>query len=203
MKDRQVVVIASVSGILFLVALFFQPLTSSYLNVVLNWAIVLTAITLLVAISNLVITHLRYIAVGRRGFLFSLVFIAAFAATFVFGILRGSDDTQYLRWIKAIQVPLETALLGLLALVMMSAAIKIFRVRGWSILTVSFGLSALLFLFLNLGFFPIAQNSTLFVVVTALQKLPVVGARGLLIGAALGAVIAALRVLFGQVVENE
>lgn len=197
------VVIASVSGILFLVALFFQPITSSYLNVVLNWAIVLTAITLLVAISNLVIAHLRYIAVGRRGFLFSLVFIAAFAATFVFGILRGSDDTQYLRWIKAIQLPLETALLGLLALVMMSAAIKIFRVRGWSILTVSFGLSALLFLFLNLGFFPIAQNSTLFVVVTALQKLPVVGARGLLIGAALGAVIAALRVLFGQVVENE
>ena len=203
MKDRQVVVIASVSGILFLVALFFQPVTSSYLNVVLNWAIVLTAITLLVALSNLVITHLRYIAVGRRGFLFSLVFIATFAATFVFGILRGSDDTQYLRWIKAIQLPLETALLGLLALVMMSAAIKIFRVRGWSILTVSFGLSALLFLFLNLGFFPIAQNSTLFVVVTALQKLPVVGARGLLIGAALGAVIAALRVLFGQVVENE
>ena len=197
------VIIASVSGILFLVALFFQPVTSSYLNVVLNWAIVLTAITLLVALSNLVITHLRYIAVGRRGFLFSLVFIATFAATFVFGILRGSDDTQYLRWIKAIQVPLETALLGLLALVMMSAAIKIFRVRGWSILTVSFGLSALLFLFLNLGFFPIAQNSTLFVVVTALQKLPVVGARGLLIGAALGAVIAALRVLFGQVVENE
>ena len=203
MKDRQVVVIASVSGILFLVALFFQPVTSSYLNMVLNRAIVLTAITLLVAISNLVITHLRYIAVGRRGFLFSLVFITAFAATFVFGILRGSDDMQYLRWIKAIQVPLETALLGLLALVMMSAAIKIFRVRGWSILTVSFGLSALLFLFLNLGFLPIAQNSTLFVVVTALQKLPVVGARGLLIGAALGAVIAALRVLFGQVVENE
>lgn len=197
------VVIASVSGILFLVALFFQPITSSYLNVVLNWAIVLTAITLLVSISNLVITHLRYIAVGRRGFLFSLVFIAAFAATFVFGILRGSDDTQYLRWIKAIQLPLETALLGLLALVMMSAAIKIFRVKGWSILTVSFGLSALLFLFLNLGVLPIAQNSTLFVVVTALQKLPVVGARGLLIGAALGAVIAALRVLFGQVVENE
>lgn len=197
------VVIASISGILFLVALFFQPITSSYLNVVLNWAIVLTAITLLVALSNLVITHLRYIAVGRRGFLFSLVFISTFAATFVFGILRGSDDTQYLRWIKAIQVPLETALLGLLALVMMSAAIKIFRVRGWSILTVSFGLSALLFLFLNLGFFPIAQNSTLFVVVTALQKLPVVGARGLLIGAALGAVIAGLRVLFGQVVENE
>jgi len=202
-KDRQLVVIASVSGILFLVALFFQPITSSYLNVVLNWAIVLTAITLLVAISNLVITHLRYIAVGRRGFLFSLVFIAAFATTFVFGILRGSDDIQYLRWIKAIQVPLESALLGLLALVMMSAAIKIFRVRGWSILTVSFGLSALLFLFLNLGFLPIAQNSTLFVVVSALQRLPVVGARGLLIGAALGAVIAALRVLFGQVVEDE
>jgi hypothetical protein len=202
-KDRQVVVIASVSGILFLAALFFQPITSSYLNVVLNWAIVLTAITLLVAISNLVITHLRYITVGRRGFLFSLVFITAFAATFVFGIHRGADDIQYLRWIKAIQVPLESALLGLLALVMMSAAIKIFRVRGWSILTVSFGLSALLFLFLNLGFLPIAQNSTLFVVVSALQRLPVVGARGLLIGAALGAVIAALRVLFGQVVENE
>lgn len=203
MKERQVIVVAAVSGLLFLIALFFQPVTSAFLNVVLNWAIILTAVTLLIAIGSLVATHIRYIAIGRRGFLFSLVFIAAFTATFAFGIIRGADDARYLQVIRAIQVPLEMALLGLVALVMMSAAIKVFRVRGWSILTVSFGISALGFLFLNLGFLPVTQNSFLSVAVASLQRLPVIGARGMLIGVALGAVITSIRILFGQVVENE
>ena len=40
-------------------------------------------------------------------------------------------------------------------------------------------------------------------VVSMIQRLPIVGARGLLIGVALGALLMALRVLFGQEVERE
>lgn len=79
-----------------------------------------------------------------------------------------------------------------------------FRERGgWSVLTISFGISALFFLFLNLGFLNFGENPGLDRVILAIRSLPVIGARGLLIGLALGALVMGLRALFGQVVENE
>ena len=203
MKDRQGIVIIALAGILFLLALFFQPKTSAILNVIINWTIVVSSVALLLAVARLITTHMRHIAVGRRGFLFSLVFFAAFAAAFIGGMFMGEGNPEYLKWIRAIQLPLETALLGLLALVMMSLAVKVFRERGWSVLTISFGISALFFLFLNLGFLKSGVNPGLDCVVIALKSLPVIGARGLLIGVALGSLVMGLRVLFGQVVENE
>jgi hypothetical protein len=114
------------------------------------------------------------------------------------GWYLGLEDPAFLKGIQSILIPLENALMALIALVLMSAAVKIFRVRGWSILTISFGLSALVFLFLNLGFVRFDSNPDLSQLVSSLQHLPVVGARGLLIGVALGALLMALRVLFGQ-----
>ncbi len=203
MKDRQGIIVIALAGILFLLALFFQPKTSAILNVIINWTIVLSSVALLLAVARLITTHMRHIAVGRRGFLFSLVFFAAFAAAFIGGMFMGEGNPEYLKWIHAIQLPLETALLGLLALVMMSLAVKVFRERGWSVLTISFGTSALFFLFLNLGFLKSGVNPGLDRFVIALKSLPVIGARGLLIGVALGTLVMGLRVLFGQVVENE
>ena len=203
MKDRVGIIIAVVSGLLFLAALFFQPVTAAWLNLILNWVIVVTAVALMVSVARLIATHLRHIAVGRRGFLFSMIFIIAFSATLIAGIFMGEENPEYLLWIRAIQVPLETALLGLVALVMMSVAIKVFRERGWSFLTLSFGFSALVFLFLNLGFLRLNQDPSLGKVVAVVQGLPMAGARGLLIGIALGALIMGLRMLFGQVVEND
>jgi hypothetical protein len=202
-KDRVGIIIAVVSGLLFLAALFFQPVTAAWLNLILNWVIVVTAVGLMVSVARLIATHLRHIAVGRRGFLFSMIFIIAFSATLIAGIFMGEENPEYLRWIRAIQVPLETALLGLVALVMMSVATKVFRERGWSFLTLSFGFSALVFLFLNLGFLRLNQDPSLGKVVAVVQGLPMAGARGLLIGIALGALFMGLRMLFGQVVEND
>ncbi len=181
-----------------LLLLFFQPVTGAYLGLVLNWAIIVSSVALLVAIASLIVTHIRFVAVGRRGFIYSLVLISAFLATFLTGIFKGVEDPGYLRWIAAIQKPLEIALLGLIALVMMSAAVRLFRVQGWSILTVSFGFSALLFLVLNLGLSDWSGNQVLSPVISTLQRLPVIGARGLLIGVSLGALLMGFRVLFGQ-----
>ncbi|NLE83943.1 MAG: hypothetical protein GX603_05460 [Chloroflexi bacterium] len=203
MKQRTPVIIAAVSGVLLLVAFFFQPFTSPYLGLVLNWAIILASVAFLVAIASLVVTHIRFIINGRKGFLFSLVFILAFVLTVVFGLYLGIDDQQYLEAIHTVLVPIQSALMGLIALVLMSAAVKLFRTRGWSILTVSFGGSALVFLFLNLGFLRLDFSEGLNDVIAMVQRLPVIGARGLLIGAGLGALLMALRVLFGQEAHNE
>ena len=203
MKQRVPVIVGAVSGLAMLVAFFFQPFTSPYLGVVLNWAIVLSSMALLVAAASLVVTHIRFIVTGRRGFLYSIVLIVAFFSTLVIGWYRGLEDAAYLEWVRMILVPIETAMMGLIALVLMSAAVKIFRVRGWSILTVSFGLSALFFLFLNLGFLRLDGNPNLTTIISTLQRLPLVGARGLLIGVGLGGLLMALRVLFGQEVTRE
>lgn len=203
MKPRLPAVVAAVSGLAMLAAFFFQPVTSPYLGLVLNWAIIVSSMALLVAMASLAVTHIRFIIDGQKGFLYSIVLLVAFFSTLIIGWYRGLEDPQYLEWLRMILVPVETALMGLIALVLMSAAVKIFRVRGWSILTVSFALSALFFLFLNLGFLRHDANSTLTAVISTLQRLPLVGARGLLIGVGVGALLMALRVLFGQEVARE
>jgi hypothetical protein len=198
MKQRTPVITAAISGIAMLAALFFQPFTAPYLGLVLGWAIILSSVALLVAIASLVVTHIRFIVKGRKGFLFSIILVISFLGTVSLGWYLGLEDPAFLKGIQSVLIPLENALMALIALVLMSAAVKIFRVRGWSILTISFGLSALVFLFLNLGFVRFDSNPALSQLVSSLQHLPVVGARGLLIGVALGALLMALRVLFGQ-----
>lgn len=198
MKQRLPVIIAAISGLVMLAAFFFQPFTAPYLGLVLNWAIIVSSVALLVAIASLFITHIRFILKGRRGFLYSIILILTFLATLILGWYLGLDDPAYLKGIQTVLVPLENALMALIALILMSAAVKIFRVRGWSVLTISFGVSALVFLFLNLGFFQFDSVPGLGAIVSTLQRLPLVGARGLLIGLGLGALLMGLRVLFGQ-----
>jgi len=75
---------------------------------------------------------------------------------------------------------------------------KIFRERGWSALTVSFGVSAVIFLVLGLGFLQSLNSPVLNQVITFLEGLPMIGARGLLIGVGIGLLMMAFRVLFGM-----
>lgn len=198
MKQRLPVIIAAISGLIMLAAFFFQPFTAPYLGLVLNWAIIVSSVALLVAIASLFVTHIRFILKGRRGFLYSIILVLTFLATLILGWHLGLDHPAYLKGIQTVLVPLENALMTLIALILMSAAVKIFRVRGWSVLTISFGVSALVFLFLNLGFFQFDSVPGLGAIVSALQRLPLIGARGLLIGLGLGALLMGLRVLFGQ-----
>ena len=78
MKQRTPVIIAALSGLVMLAALFFQPFTAPYLGLALNWGIILSSVALLVAIASLVVTHFRFIMRGRKGFLYSIVLLVAF-----------------------------------------------------------------------------------------------------------------------------
>ena len=198
MKRPLPLIVGILSGLVVLAAMFFIPLGGSILGTVLNWVIVVAGVALLVAIASLVLTHLRFVANGKKGFLLSLVLVISFLVTLVLGLLRGVDDPVFLKWVGAVIRPIETALLGLVALVMMSAAMKIFRERGWSALTVSFGVSAVIFLVLGLGFLQNLNSPVLNQVITFLEGLPMIGARGLLIGVGIGLLMMAFRVLFGM-----
>ena len=197
MKRPLPMIVGILSGLVVLAAMFFVPQGGSVLGTVLNWVIIVAGVALLVAIASLVLTHLRFIAKGKKGFLLSLVLVISFLVTLVFGILRGVDDPVFLKWVGAVIRPIETALLGLVALVMMSAAMKIFRERGWSALTVSFGVSAIIFLILGLGFLQNLNLPALNEAIRFVEGLPMIGARGLLIGIGIGLLMMAFRVLIG------
>jgi hypothetical protein len=197
MKRPLPLIVGILSGLVVLAAMFFVPQGGSVLGTVLNWVIIVAGVALLVAIASLVLTHLRFIAKGKKGFLLSLVLVISFLVTLVFGILRGVDDPVFLKWVGAVIRPIETALLGLVALVMMSAAMKIFRERGWSALTVSFGVSAIIFLILGLGFLQNLNLPALNEAIRFVEGLPMIGARGLLIGIGIGLLMMAFRVLIG------
>lgn len=198
MKRPLPLIVGVLSGLVVLAAMFFAPQGGSILGTVLNWVIIVAGVALLVAIASLVLTHLRFIVKGKKGFLLSLVLVISFLVTLVFGLLRGVDNPVFLKWVGAVIRPIETALLGLVALVMMSAAMKIFRERGWSALTVSFGVSAIIFLILGLGFLQNLNFPALNEVITFVEGLPMIGARGLLIGIGIGLLMMAFRVLFGM-----
>ncbi len=198
MKKALPVIVAVLSGLFVLAALTYQPLLGGYLSIVLSWLIIVGSMALLIAIATLVLTHLRKIASGEKGFIYSIILVATFLISFVGGIVFGVDNPGYLAWIASIQLPLEGSLLGLAALVMTSAAVQVFKNRGWTPLTVSFGVSALFFLVLSLGILQALNIPQLDVVLGYLQQLPTIGARGLLIGIALGALLMGLRVLFGM-----
>ena len=198
MKRPLPLIVGVLSGLVVLAAMFFVPQGGGILATVLNWVIIVAGVALLVAIASLVLTHLRFIVKGKKGFLLSLVLVISFLATLVFGLLRGVDNPVFLKWVGAVIRPIETALLGLVALVMMSAALKIFRERGWSALTVSFGVSAIIFLILGLGFLQNLNFPALNEVITFVEGLPMIGARGLLIGIGIGLLMMAFRVLFGM-----
>jgi len=198
MKRPLPLIVGVLSGLVVLAAMFLVPQSGGILAMVLNWVIIVTGVALLVAIASLVLTHLRFIARGKKGFLLSLVLVISFLATLTFGLILGVDDPVFLKWVGAVIRPIETALLGLVALIMMSAAMKIFRERGWSALTVSFGVSAVIFLILGLGFLQNLNIPVLNEVIRFVEALPMIGARGLLLGIGIGLLIMAFRVLFGM-----
>jgi hypothetical protein len=196
-KKTLPILVAVLTAVFILAALILRPQLNGWLDVVLNWAVVTASAALLVAVATLLLTHLRAILRGQRGFIYSIILISAFLVSFIGALVLGLENSAYLRWVAAVQLPLETSLLGLAALVMTGAALQIFRSRGWSLLTISFGISALVFLVISLGLLQALNIPLLSTVIAYLQRLPLIGARGLLIGIGIGALLTGLRVLFG------
>ncbi|MGV7977006.1 MAG: hypothetical protein AB2L16_09040 [Anaerolineaceae bacterium] len=197
MKKTIPILIAAAAALFILAALILGEPLAGWLEIVLNWAVIVASAALLVAIATLILTHLRNIVRGKRGFIFSIILISTFLVSFIGALVFGVDNSAYLRWVAAIQLPLETSLLGLAALVMTAAALQIFRNRGWSLLTISFGISALVFLVISLGLLQALNIPVLTTVINYLQRLPMIGARGLLIGIGIGALLMGSRVVLG------
>ena len=163
----------------------------------LDLAILLMAISGLVALAYLLTRQVNKIMQNPAKSTPNMVPVLAFSITLVAGLVFVVQNPAYNRWVAAIQRPLQSSLLGLSALVMASAALKLFQRKGIDAFTVSFGLSAVFFLLLCMNISRFVINPQFDAALLTLSQLPLVGARGLLIGISLGALLVALRIVLG------
>jgi len=188
--------IAIASGLLVLVG-YFLPALANVEMILLNWAMILAGAAMFLGIFNLISVHSEKIRRREKGNLYSALLLIAFLGTFFLGFILGPDNISMRILLNGIILPAEAMLMGLLAVTLLYAAIRLLR-RRVNIMSVIFLISALLILIgtatLPLGNMPIfgALRSWM------TNVLAVGGARGILMGVVLGTLTTGLRVLFGM-----
>jgi hypothetical protein len=169
----------------------------------LQGAVVVAGVALLVGVFNLTATHAKNMRQGD-GAVYSAITVFALLITLLIGTydlvktyLQGAPGLQYTRWIfENIQLPVETSLMALVAITLTYAATRLLGRR----LNFMSAVFVAVVLILLVGAIPlVASNFDL--VATFRQwilSVPAVGgARGILIGVALGIVATGIRILMG------
>lgn len=183
---------------------YFIPSFINIRFILLRAGLVLAAVALLVGIINLITVHIKKLGADSENSGYSLILVIALLATLIIGIidmvqtyLVGKPNFQMTNWIFTnIQLPIETSLLAVTAVSLTYAAASILRKR-MDLFSIVFFFVVLLVL---LGSFsiPPATLPFLHVIRDWIMRVPALGgARGLLLGIALGTITTGIRVLMG------
>jgi len=201
-------VIAVSAGLLTLLSLVVDsdPLRALR-GLFVEWTVILIAFALLLGAANVLRVHARRIH-DRKDTLYSLVLILAFLAVFVPGIMPTGSGPEFLSpylgptgavvdfSFRYIQRPLQATFYSLLAFLAAAAVWRTFRAR--SVASLVMFLACILVL---LGSIRLNVGEWWQLVIETkdwIMNVPVLaGARGILLGIALGALVAGARVLMG------
>lgn len=169
---------------------------------ILNIAVILTGFAVLVGICNLLLVHIQKIRNKQKGVGYSALLIVSLVVTFVLGLVGHYNPTAaslYSGAFKFIQLPIETSLMAILVVSLTYASIRLLR-RHLNLLSVIFLVTAWLILvgmapWPFLGDVPFLSD----IVRPILSQVPAsAGARGILLGVALGTLTTGLRILIGS-----
>ena len=186
---------AIAAGLIVLLGYFFPEQLELLRLQLLDWGVVIAGMAVLIGIFNLVAVQMEKFRSGQKGGMYGLLLILSMAVTFAAGTVLGPDH-QYMRLaMDAIIVPAEASLMAILAVTLVYASIRLLRRRADAV-SIVFLVVAVLFLGLMMPtpFGPIPGDQT---ILRFLSMFSTGGARGLLIGIALGTLLTGLRVLFG------
>ncbi len=190
--------IAIAAGVIVLAGYFIPlPLLQIVRLQILDWAMLLAAVAALVAIINLFVGHFRKAFKPGVSRMFSIVVTLFFTLTLISGLVLGASDRQFQRVVTNIQIPIETTLFGMISISLAYAAFQFIRQRkGW--VNTVFIVSVVFFLLANSWFLVIGQSFPLLgELISGIQKIPLAGSRGVLIGISLGSLVTGLRILTG------
>ncbi|GAB1469613.1 hypothetical protein MASR2M66_04900 [Chloroflexota bacterium] len=190
-------IIAIAAGLLILLGYFF-PAAAPIQVLLLDWAIILAASAALVGIFNLITVHSDKIRTRAKDSVYSAMLIMGLVGAFIFGlVLKPQNIYMQAILLNGIIVPVETSLLAILTITLLYAAIRLLR-RRTDVMSIVFIVTAAL-IFLASATLPFGDMPILGTLVRPWVSniLALGGARGILIGVALGSLFTGLRVLFG------
>jgi len=187
-------------GLIVLVGYFIElPILSVVKQVLLQWSIPIAAVALLVGIANLFTVHWRKASGGQKNSIYSALLIFSLLATVVVTGFFGPTAPWSLWIFNYIQIPVEASLMAILAVALALAAVRLLRKR----------LNLFSAIFLATGVLMLLGTAPLFGITlpgfhgpfgvrAMIAQIPAVaGARGILLGVALGSVATGLRILMG------
>jgi hypothetical protein len=192
-KRLLAVLVTGVVGLIVLLDAVGMPLLSALAFQLVSWAATLTALALLLGLSSVAGAHIRRVMHRETDWPYSIVLVLGMISVVLVGLFGGGDVTQQQGLIEAplriffrtVYEPLASSLLALLAFFSLSAALRALsqrRAEAWVVVGVA--------LVAALPFVGSTMQWVNDYVVLA-------GARGLLIGVALGTLVASMRVLLG------
>lgn len=163
-----------------------------------QWAVILAAVAVLVGAANLFAAHWKKIRAKGKGSAYSALLIVSLVLSAAFGIALGPQSPFMRSLLDAVIIPVEATLMALLAVTLVYASIRLLRHRA-DLMTIIF-LVVAVFALLAAAPLPVIGKLPLLgeIQYWFIQPFATGGARGLLLGVALGALTAGLRVLFGM-----
>jgi len=194
--------IAIASGLLVLAGYFFAQeaggptsLLAELRLTLLDWALILAGFATFVGIISLIQVHYKKIRLRQVSSIYSLLLILSLAGTFLYGLAKPAQAGKIF---TTLQLPVEASLMAVLTVTLTYASIRLLR-RRLNLLTVIFLITALLIL---LGTAPLPFLGNLpgisdWMRPFIAQVMAGAGARGILLGMALGTLTTGLRILFG------
>ncbi len=190
---RSVAIAIAISVGLFVLLDFFVQ--NAFIGLVkfvfVRWAIIVAAFAMVLGFFNVLIVHLNKILQFKQGWFYSIFLILAMMIVLILGLIEGPQGSLTSLIFQYVLFPLQATIFSLLAFFVASAAYRAFRLRSWeSALLVITGVIVLL------GQVPLWGALTTFKE-WILGVPSMAGARGILLGVALGTVATGLRVLLG------
>ena len=191
-------IIAVISGVLVLLGYFFPGVFGNIQSILIGWAIILAAFALLLGIFNLALVHWKKAGSDGPNRTYSIVLLISLFITIIVVSISGPTGSASLWIFNSFQVPVEISLLAVLAVVLVYAGARLLTRRPkWY--TVLFLVTVLIVLLGSVPLFFLGEVAPLIAVRSWLAQVPAVGgARGLLLGVALGTVATGLRILMGM-----
>lgn len=199
--------IALLTGGIVLAGIFLRkmvPVLGKIEALVLQWAVFLAALALLAGVINLTAVHWRKVKAGNSSSFYSGVLIFSLLITIAVTAWDGPTGSWSLWIFNHIQIPIEGSLVALLAILLIYTAARMlrYRVNGMTIVFIA------VVIIILLGTAPLYGSNKITALKDVSSNLKLLaswvnltwataGARGILLGVALGTIATGLRILLG------
>ncbi len=191
-------VIAISVGVIVLLGYFIDiPAISIFRIILFKWAVILAGVAVLIGMWNLFSNHLKKIREWKPDSFYSFTLLFFMLLTIMASFSPALQPLQS-GLLNGIMVPVEISLLAVLSVTLLLASLRLLQVRR-DLASILFMATTLLVL-LGMGSWPyIGQLPIISTWVRSFvtNVLAVGGARGILIGVALGTLTTGLRIFFG------